>query len=52
MSIFPFFLIRYNYLPNRRGGVAGFGQAPASRRDTSNRGANAFGGTGNRLGGD
>ena len=23
---------RYRFLPNRRGGVAGFGQAPASRR--------------------
>ncbi|XP_066928207.1 derlin-1-like [Clytia hemisphaerica] len=46
----PAFL--YNYLPNRRGGVAGFGQAPASRRDNSNRGANAFGGSGNRLGDD
>jgi len=39
----------YNYLPNRRGGVAGFGQAPAARREPPNR-AVGFPGNGNRLG--
>lgn len=45
----PSFL--YKYLPNRRGGVAGFGQAPASRRQPDDRGGR-FPGGGNRLGGE
>eukprot|EP00795_Rhopilema_esculentum_P001779 gene1779-16266_t len=46
--------ILYSYLPNRRGGVAGFGQAPASRRqDNGNRqGGQQWGGGGRRLGDD
>jgi len=44
----PAFL--YNYLPNRRGGVAGFGQAPSTRQRPDNRGG--FPGGGNRLGDD
>ena len=39
----------YNYLPNRRGGVAGFGQAPTTRRQADDRGGN-FPGGGHRLG--
>ena len=45
----PAFL--YNYLPNRRGGVAGFGQAPTQRREAPDRGG-AFPGGGQRLGGE
>ena len=44
-----FFSFRYKYLPNRQGGVAGFGQAPAARRQPDNRGG-GFPGGGNRLG--
>ncbi|XP_065676587.1 derlin-1-like [Hydra vulgaris] len=46
--------IFYKYLPNRRGGVAGFGQAPAARRnDGGGRGGGpVFPGGGNRLGGE
>ncbi|XP_064641450.1 derlin-1-like [Lineus longissimus] len=47
----PSFL--YKYFPNRRGGVSGFGQAPASRRE-ENRGPNEgrhLWGQGNTLGG-
>jgi len=43
--------IFYKYLPNRRGGVSGFGQAPASRRQPDNQGGQ-FPGRGNRLGDD
>lgn len=48
--------ILYKYFPNRRGGVAGFGQAPAARRPAGNNGG-GFGGRhqwggGNRLGDD
>jgi len=43
--------ILYKYLPNRRGGVAGFGQAPATRRQPEDRGGN-FPGGGHRLGGE
>ena len=39
----------YNYLPNRRGGVAGFGQAPDSRRRPDD-GRGGFPGGGQRLG--
>ncbi|CAH1780366.1 unnamed protein product [Owenia fusiformis] len=43
----------YKYFPNRRGGVAGFGMAPQSRRQErdDNGGRHAWG-TGNQLGGD
>jgi len=43
---------RYKFFPNRRGGVSGFGQAPASRRrpDDDNQGAHRWGGGGQRLG--
>eukprot|EP00794_Sanderia_malayensis_P018809 gene18809-20705_t len=46
--------ILYRYLPNRSGGVTGFGQAPSSqRRDPNpNRGQNPWGGAGRRLGDD
>lgn len=40
--------ILYKYLPTRRGGVAGFGQAPAARRRPDDRAG--FLGGGNRLG--
>ncbi|XP_057291299.1 derlin-1-like [Hydractinia symbiolongicarpus] len=40
--------ILYNYLPNRRGGVSGFGQAPQARRQPDGRGG--FPGGGQRLG--
>lgn len=47
------FSCRYKWLPNRRGGVSGFGQAPASRRqdgnDNANGGRHAWG-RGNQLG--
>jgi len=43
--------ILYKYLPNRRGGVAGFGQAPSTRRPPDDRGGQ-FPGHGNRLGND
>ena len=46
-------LYRYRYLPNRRGGVAGFGQAPTGRRaDGGNQGGHRWGGGGHRLGDD
>ncbi|XP_052818817.1 derlin-1-like [Mya arenaria] len=44
----------YKYFPNRRGAMAGFGQAPSSRRrpdDNDNRGGGHGWGGGNRLGG-
>jgi len=43
----------YNWFPNRRGGVAGFGMPPASRRrdDNDNRGGHTWG-RGNALGGN
>ena len=43
---------RYKYFPNRRGGVAGFGQAPATRRrpDDNNGGGRHAWGQGNTLG--
>lgn len=45
--------ILYRYLPNRVGGVAGFGQAPASRRRDEGRGdGHRWGGGGRRLGDD
>jgi len=45
--------ILYKYLPNRRGGVSGFGQAPASRRPPGGGdGRGGFPGGGNRLGGN
>lgn len=49
--------ILYRYFPNRRGGVAGFGQAPASRRrpdDDNNQGGGGhnWGRGGNVLGGN
>jgi len=42
----------YKYFPNRRGGVAGFGQAPATRRrpDDNNGGGRHAWGQGNTLG--
>jgi len=43
--------ILYKLLPNRRGGVAGFGQAPTTRREPEHRGGQ-FPGGGNRLGGE
>jgi len=46
----PSFL--YKYLPNRRGGVAGFGQAPPARRRPDDNQAGGFPGGGNRLGGE
>ncbi|CAC5404863.1 DERL1 [Mytilus coruscus] len=45
--------ILYKWLPNRRGGMSGFGQAPASRRQDGNDNANGGGhvwGRGNALG--
>ena len=44
---------RYNYLPNRHGGISGFGQAPTapSRRDAPNQGRHNWG-RGNLLGGN
>ncbi len=43
----------YNLLPNRQGGVAGFGQAPSSRRTNNNNDDARYrnvGGRGYRLG--
>ncbi|KAK7114158.1 derlin-1-like [Littorina saxatilis] len=43
----------YKYFPNRRGGVAGFGMAPASRRQPGNDGGGRHNwGQGNPLGND
>lgn len=42
----------YKFLPNRRGGVAGFGAAPTTRRQPENRAGGQFPGGGNRLGGE
>ena len=50
-----FFHFRYKYFPNRRGGVSGFGQAPASRRrpdDNDAGGGHRWGGGGHVLGGN
>lgn len=46
--------ILYKYFPNRRGGVSGFGQAPASRRrpDDDNQGGHNWGRGGHALGGN
>lgn len=48
--------ILYKYFPNRRGGVSGFGQAPASRRrpdnDDNDPGRHRWGGGGQVLGGN
>lgn len=45
----------YKYFPNRRGGISGFGQAPATRRAAENQnnqdGRHRWG-RGNHLGGD
>jgi len=41
----------YKYLPNQRGGVSGFGQAPPSRRPVVDEGRHTWG-TGNRLDGN
>lgn len=43
--------IFYKLLPNRRGGVAGFGQAPAARRPPPDDQGGNFPGGGQRLGG-
>jgi derlin-1 len=49
--------ILYNWLPNRRGGMGGFGQAPTTRRtandnNNNNRDTRNLGGRGYRLGDD
>lgn len=49
----PQFLSRYQYFPNERGTVSGFGAAPSSRRDQGGGGAGRHAwGQGNQLGGN
>ncbi|XP_041376840.1 derlin-1-like [Gigantopelta aegis] len=53
LIIFNLFFNRYKYFPNRRGGVAGFGMPPSSRRrpEDDHGGRHAWG-QGNQLGDD
>ena len=56
-AFIPYIFYRYKYLPNRRGGISGFGQAPSSRRTEAPPGGGGGGGrhawgNGAALGGD